>query len=351
MLLWNVPEGLEVVDRALPSAERLELVNECLNLLAIRGPLLVNTGRLEEAMALLAGVIELSTAQGFRGIELRARINLSYAAAATDLPLSFRTARDGLAKATQLGRAGQGAYLTDNAVAAALDIGEWDWAVRAIEDQAGWVSHDPGVPIRRALLGALRGGRADELLDEAARMLAGSSEIQRLANLDYGRSVAAFTARRIEAARDLAVASYKADPGPDSSALMQAIRTSLLLADADGARQLIADLEGAPGRVRAALRAEGRAGLAALAGDADADVRYAEAWRGWAELGAPFQQAQAGLMWLALLGPTIPEAAEAGAASREIFARLGAVPFVAWIDELLPPGDGAVGAEAKAAPG
>ena len=350
MLLWNIPEALEVVDRALPHAERLELVHECLNLMAIRGALLVNSGRLQEAMALLAGVIELATAQGFVGIELRARINLSYASAATDPQLAFSTARDGLAKARRFGRSGQASYLAGNAFGAALEVGEWDWVTRVSEDYAESQQRGPDVPLCRATLAALRGEPADHLLEEAARQLQGSSEVQRLAGLDYDRGVAAFAERRIEAARDLSVAAYKADPSPDSAALMLAVRTSLLLGDAEGARQLIAELDGAPGRVRAASRMEGRAGLAALAGDADAHERYAEARRAWAELGMPFQHAEAGLMWLALLGATTPEAVEAGRTARETFANLGARPFVVWVDELLPS-DGAVGAGATGSPG
>ena len=165
--------------------------------------------------------------------------------------------------------------------------------------------------------------------------------MQRLAALDYGRSVAALTDRHLEAARDFALASFKADPGPDSASLMLAVRTSLLLGDAHTARQLVAELDGAPGHVRVASRAEGRAGLAALAGDPDAHARWSAAWAGWADLALPFQQAQAGLVWLAQLGPTTPEAARAGAESREIFAGLGAAPFVAWMGELLADPDDA----------
>jgi len=120
----------------------------------------------------------------------------------------------------------------------------------------------------------------------------------------------------------------------------------VLLGDAGTVQQFVDDLDGAPGRVRAANRVEGRAGLAALGGDPDASTRYAEAWRTWAELGMPFQQAQAGLLWLALLGPTAPEAVEAGRTARDTFAALGARPFVAWVDELLPSAASA-GAESQ----
>jgi class 3 adenylate cyclase len=333
LLLTNDPEALEQIGQALPDAERLELVEECLSLLAIRGPLLARRDQLQEAMALLVGVAERAAAEGLTGIELRARLNLSYAAAATDLHLAFGTARDGLALAQRLGQAAAAAYLAGNAVSAALEVGEWDWAARTV-DQLNLERKDMLVPLSQ--LAALRGDPdVGDLLAELADAVRGMSEVQFLAALDERRSLAALAGRRTEEARDLAVASHKADPAPDSSALRTALRTSLLLRDADGARQLLADQAGAPGRVQAAIRAEGVAGVAALTGDQQADALFARVHQDWTGLALPFQQSLCALMWLSLLGPT-PGAVSAGTAARATLERLGARPFLEWVTDLLP---------------
>jgi class 3 adenylate cyclase len=333
LLLNNDPEGLEQIARALPDAERLELVEEVLTLLAIRGALCGRGDRLQEAMALLVGVAERAGAEGLTDIELRARINLSYVAASTDLHLAFRTARDGLAQAQRIGLARPAGYLAGNAVSAALEVGEWDWAARTVEE-LNLRSEDLLVP--RTHLAILRGDpAADELLAELAGTLEGVSEVQYLAALDERRGLAALAARRVEEARDLAAASYKADPAPDSSALRTALRASLLLGDADGVRRMVADLVDVPGRVQAALRAEGEAGIAALTGDPDADALFEQVHQDWTGLTLPLQQAMAALTWLALLGPT-PGAVTAGTAARDTLERLGARPFAGWLTDLLP---------------
>lgn len=333
MLLTRDEDALEVIASALPSAERLGLTNESLDLLAVRGALIARMGRINEATALLAGVIEVAASHNFMGIELRARINLSYASAADDAHLAHRVARDGLAKARRFGRRGQGEYLRGNAVGTAIEIGEWDWAVAELDDYldetaiSGWVD--------RGTLAALRGEPAEQYLAQAERILEGSSEVQRRAVYDQAFAMMAFAQRRLQEARDFAVSAFTADRTPDAQSVMLAVRATLLLHDADGAKRVAAELAGRAGRMVAAYRLEAEAGIAALEGSADALGRYVESIRLWGDMDVPFETAQAGLVALSLLGTTQPGIIEAGHRSREIFARLGAVPFVEWIDELL----------------
>ena len=70
-------------------------------------------------------------------VELRARVNLSYAAAAEDPVLAYKVARDGVDLARRLGMRGFGYYLLGNAADMALRLGEWEWATPELEEAVG----------------------------------------------------------------------------------------------------------------------------------------------------------------------------------------------------------------------
>ncbi|MCY7373610.1 MAG: AAA family ATPase, partial [Spirochaetaceae bacterium] len=115
MLAARPDDAVRVVDETLPAAERLQLTREILELLITRGPTLGNMGRLREATVTLIGAVTVSSGHSFPEVELRARVNLSYVAAADDPMLAYRAAREGLALARHLGFRGYGFYLLGNA--------------------------------------------------------------------------------------------------------------------------------------------------------------------------------------------------------------------------------------------
>ena len=65
---------------------------------------------------------------------------------------------------------------------------------------------------------------------------------------------------------------------------------------------------------------------------------YLEAIRAWRDLEEPWRQALAAIDMATLLDLSDPEQRTAAAAAREIFVRLGAVPFIARLDAALVRG-------------
>ena len=82
----------------------------------------------------LIGAVSAASAAGIPTAELRGRVNLSYAAAADDPQLAYRTARDGLALARKLGMAGYAFYLIGNAAEMAIRMGDWSWVVPELDE-------------------------------------------------------------------------------------------------------------------------------------------------------------------------------------------------------------------------
>ncbi len=88
-----------------------------------------------------------------------------------------------------------------------------------------------------------------------------------------------------------------------------------------------------------ASRLEAHASLSALEGDiAEANNGYVAALRGFAEVGAGFEQAMCGLTFIHAVGPQVSEARAAGEDARAIFESVGAKPYLGRLDaELARP--------------
>jgi tetratricopeptide (TPR) repeat protein len=96
LLLGRDPEAIRLIDDTLPTAERLDLTRETVELLITRGPALANVGRLRESIVTLVGAVPASESYDLVVSGLRARVNLSYAAAGEDPVLAYGVAREGV---------------------------------------------------------------------------------------------------------------------------------------------------------------------------------------------------------------------------------------------------------------
>jgi hypothetical protein len=123
-----------------------------------------------------------------------------------------------------------------------------------------------------------------------------------------------------------------------------ATRATLWAGDAAGAASLVERMDRSVIRGQATEldRTTLRAGVAALEGRRpDAIAGYRDALRGWQGSGLAFEEAMAGLDMAILLAPTEREMGEAPGivqGAREVFAALGARPFLARLDQV-PIGD------------
>jgi class 3 adenylate cyclase/tetratricopeptide (TPR) repeat protein len=327
LLLGRPEDAVRVVDDILPTAERLELIHETLELLATRGPALVSMGRLREAIVTLVGAVAASSSYGLPDVELRARVNLSYAAAGDDPRLAYRVAREGLDLIQHLGMRGPGQYMLGNAAELAIRVGDWDWALPEVEEAAASGTDLPAM-LRRAEILGLRGVDVEDDLEALADSVANMTEVQAPASVDEVRALVALVRGDWQSALDFAQRSYEHNIAPDATAAQTAMRAASWLADEEGVRDTLRVLEGQPGRVTASIRREAEAALAALDGrPSEAMAGFVDAMRRWGELGLDFEAAVCALNLVTMLGPGTPEARAAGENAAGVFDRLESRPL------------------------
>ena len=328
LLLTEGDDALRIVDETLPVAERLELVRETLELLLTRGATLAGAGRPREAMITLTGAVAAASAAGMPAVELRGRVNLSYAAAGEDPALAYRTAREGMELSAKLGMRGYGYYLIGNAAELALRMGEWDWALAELEEAVGSNEHDLAAMMRRAELLGLRGHDTDADFQRLAATVEDWTEQQAKSSVLEARAVVGLAKGDLQTALDLAREAYEINIAPDGTSVETAIRAAAGLRDADAVTHALQAFD-QPGRVSAAVRREGEAVLAGLAGKrSDSRTAFVEAIHQWRELGLGFEAALAQLTLVTVLGTADPEARAASDEARAVFERVGALPLL-----------------------
>ena len=328
LLLTRGNDALQIVDETLPVAERLELVRETLELLVTRGATLAGAGRPREGMATLTGAIAAASAAGIPQVELRGRVNLSYAAAGEDPALAYRVAREGLELSVKLGMRGYGYYLIGNATELAMRLGDWDWALAQLEEAAGTNEHDLAAIMRRAELLGLRGHDTDADLERLTDTVKDWTEHQAKSAVDEARAIVALARGDLPNALELARRAYSINIGPDATSAETAIRAAAGLRDADAVGHALGVCDH-PGRVTAAVRREGEAVLAGLAGKrGDSLAAFVDAVRQWRELGLVFEAALAQLTLVTVLGATDAPTHAAAEEARATFERLGARPLL-----------------------
>jgi tetratricopeptide (TPR) repeat protein len=328
LLLGRSEDALRVVDDILPTAERLELTRESIELLITRGPALASIGRLRESIVTLVGALAATTSYGLADVGLRARVNLSYAAAAEDPQLAYRIAREGLELVRHLGMRGYGFYLLGNAAEFAVRAGDWDWALAEVEEAAAALETDQTARLRLAEIRGLRGVDVDAELQAFADLVADMTEVQAQATVEDVRAMVALGRGEPQVALDRSRRAYELNLSPDSTSLQTAARAAAWLGDAAALRDARRILSAQPGRVAATVRLEADAALAALEGRrAEALAGFVDATRRWRELGLEFEAAICALSLVTTLGPAGLEAQAASSEAAAVFERLGAVPF------------------------
>jgi tetratricopeptide (TPR) repeat protein len=333
--------GVEVADRALAAAERLDLVEIVADTLVTRGSALCGLRRCYEGVGAIRAGIDLAQAQGLMAIAWRGLTNLSAFLADSDVRGELEAARTALALAARRGDRAGYAFTLLNATLAAVDTGDWEWA-RGENDTA--METAPG-DVERALLtwsrlviGSLRG---EDLAEEASwleRFLGGSDEkAWRESVLDV-RFWVDFGTGGLSDAYDAAMEHAQVHSDEASHVYLYAAICALWERDRERAASALAALDSteAHGRVVDMNRRTIRAGLAALEGrTGDALSAFREVLAGWRELGSPWRVALTAITMATLLEPTDTEVRAAADAAREILVRLEAAPFIARLDAAL----------------
>jgi hypothetical protein len=223
--------------------------------------------------------------------------------------------------------------LADLACTAALEAGDWDWAlstVTALTDEGTSGSYRAVLTAVAAVIEALRGdegavGRLDRL-----EPLPPETDAQVLSVVRLARAWIAFLTGDLGTARECAERAIGDAPNIPLHELALAVRICLWQGDVAGAEANLQVLDAANrwGRAADAARLTMAAGLDAIGGRPAARTRYREAHEAWDQLGLPLQRA------LCLLDEhrLLPNAADP-ARVREIVASLGADGLAGLVEE------------------
>jgi hypothetical protein len=248
-------------------------------------------------MSDLRRAIAEAQAAGSVNTELRARNNLAWLVVADDPRVTVETARAGFELANEMGVRDMAVQLADVACAAAIDSGDWDWALETaadLEQRGISAAYRIDLASIGAVIRALRGegtisaARLDDGLDLS------SIDPQVLAGVTHMRAWIAFLGGSFEEARMLATQAVSESVGAERARQAQlAGRAALWAGNHEAARAALGMLDDArvTGRATNAARATLEAGLATTQSDPSAMRRYRDAADQWRGLDLPLQLA------------------------------------------------------------
>ncbi|HET7082376.1 MAG TPA: adenylate/guanylate cyclase domain-containing protein [Candidatus Limnocylindria bacterium] len=339
MLHGDFGPAVEWADRALPVAERLDMVPEIADLLNTRATALGFGGRVREGVAGLRGVVEMADSYGLSYAGIRARINLSSLLTVEDPLAGFRLAFEGFEEAK---RAGSGDMMTTmgaNASDLAVHIGEWDAAETIFADL---LAADLAPPDRyvadvfTCVLEALRGRPSDAGVARAEAFAATSDEPTVLSQLHATKGWVALAEGRFADAFASFSAAVEAIPAGASADLPQVGRAALWSGLPEQARAAVDRIRalGVHGRgIHAGARTI-EAGLAAVTGNREeATAAYRDAMRQWRELECWFDLALCELDYVKFVGGENPDVKAAAEEAHGILTRLGSPAFVRRLND------------------
>jgi class 3 adenylate cyclase len=328
----DMAKAAEWAERALDSASRLDLLAVATDALITRGAARVQMGDERAGIDDLNEAIARCSANGMLGLELRARNNIAWLLAPDDPRRTLDAAREGYELARQKNLQDWATQLASVAVVAAVDTGEWDWAIATIRElQPAPMSqaHRIDIAATHTILRCLRGTPSPGRLLKDLGHLPADLDPQVHALTEYAQAWVAFTAGRYRAATALARQAAESAVGVNRhAALVLAARSALWARDVEELESLLDQLRAlsVPGRATACGLRTLEAGASALAGRGGATARYRNAIAGWRDLDLPLPLLLAVLERRTFLKGTrdAAEPAAAGDDVGELMDRLGA---------------------------
>jgi predicted ATPase/class 3 adenylate cyclase len=329
----NDPRALEVADRALVAAERLDAIPVIAEALVTKAAVLDTMGRRREGMAVLRGAIELAVTQRLTNTEFRARANYSYQLGLDDPRTSFAAALEVRELARKLGARDHFNWSTWLCYGGARDLGQWD---RVLELTAEMEAGDPGplelegIHAMRAAVAAYRGDAETAARERALadRLTVDASRPDFIAGRQLDQAEILALAGRLPEAYDGAMTAARLVPNIWMT--VAAARWAVWMGDLERTRAAVALLRGSSerGAYADALRNGVEAGLASLEGRRDdAIAGYRSAIATFRRLDLPLDLGRCQLEYATLLGPEAPGARAAADEAREIFERLDSAPL------------------------
>ncbi|MDQ4035522.1 MAG: AAA family ATPase [Chloroflexota bacterium] len=330
----------ETIDRALPVAERLELLPTIAELLASKGWAAAELGRAREGIALIRGALPFAERVGFPNAYFRAAMNLSAIGSLDDPREGSETALRALEKAERFGYHDWATYLSANATYDQFLTGDWDAAISVHDSHAREDLHPDARLNFDAAVIMITAYRGDA--DTAERWLASLSEMahapspqDRSLFHDTAGHVAFATGRFEDAYREArAEAEIALSQSPLRGHLLAA-RAALWLRDTARLTEALDELASIPFRatISSATEMALNAGRDALADrTAESRAQYQEAIAGLDEIGGRLDAALARLERSVFLETDDAEGAAHRADALEALENLGASTLSSWMD-------------------
>jgi class 3 adenylate cyclase/tetratricopeptide (TPR) repeat protein len=341
--LWFLDEharAVELADRALARAERVNDVAQITDAMVSKGSLIALDGRFHEGLALLEGALRLAEEHGITTTQARALLNMSATSVGRDPILALDYARRAYGLARRIGLKSSLVTAAGNALETSARTGDWDWV-----DSEGqqMLDQDLGTGQRQAVLRgieevrAFRGDPVEEMLEEHRSLVEGSDSTA-LSNYHGALAPARLAeGRYAEAAAEWEQSADLIDINAPTD-LPKAARAWLWAGRRDEMERLmgrLADLR-AHGPAPDASMVTLRAAVAGLEGRRDESMGlYADALARWDAAGLPLDRALTAIDMIVVLGPDEPAARAAGEEARELFTRLGARRLLEILDRAM----------------
>ncbi|HEU4912345.1 MAG TPA: adenylate/guanylate cyclase domain-containing protein, partial [Actinomycetes bacterium] len=254
-------DSLRWADRGLREAERREMSRVNLELLVTRATVLGVKGRLKEAVATLIGARALAASAGFVDIEARAVINLGFVWSNDDLRAGLQVSREGAETALRMGLRSFLAYMVGNGAECGFQVGEWDVVEDLLDRAIAVETEDAATGYLRGWRTRLAAARAQPYRADLDIFLSSTPQDDpqgRAAVADL-EAFLALAEGRLTDARSTGAALDEPTVWTSAELLVPG-RAAMWERDAGPLRGLAARLDGEPGRVVAAFRAELLAG-------------------------------------------------------------------------------------------
>ncbi|MFL5641618.1 MAG: AAA family ATPase [Chloroflexota bacterium] len=179
--------AVPLADRALGRAERLDDVANVADILVTKGALIAVDGRPYEGFGAMEAGRALAEAQGLNSVAARALLNMAGSYISLDPRRAFDLAREGMALARRIGFRSFLATAAGNALEAAVELGELDWAIATSDELLAleFTATDRHSLFRGTEAAKLlRREPVDQLFAEHVAVIAGVIDVQEVSNYE-----------------------------------------------------------------------------------------------------------------------------------------------------------------------
>ena len=348
------PRAVELADRSLALAERLNLEQIVAEAFINKGSALSFLGRRREGGAIAEVALRMARAGGWIAPELRATNNLPATLWGDEPRRAIAIVREGVALGQRVGNRGMTAWLAGSLAGFSYLPGDdWDGALAAIDEVLAWVT-EPTERLRplaaAAQVRVARGESPQAFFDELDGLAKAVSDPQILSSFELARGETALTTGDFAGAYQAAMRGIEILPAYAGWALPIAVRAAIWAGDEEQVHAAAERLDALPDSDATiqAQRVWATAAVAALeARQEEAATGFRSALSTMRDLRQDFELARVALDMNFVLGPDHPDASAAAAEARTIFERLGVKPYLERLEAaLLRPAAGT----ARAAP-